>query len=190
MIDDLSGYHLIGIYRAGRPFPKLSEQKAALAMAGVDLKWYGRDANAVDVLEKIQKDFRPISKDVDPCAIITPFLGALGKHRSKILKAAGLVDGVLYDLGHDRLFTLKEAADRDLIEDECKSAQSAPGRAAVKNPGPKSRFTSQDRRDQRDAWESLDGTNIQVAARWDVSDQWMWSKYGSRKTAQRKAIEK
>ncbi|MEE9395290.1 MAG: hypothetical protein V3W41_22590 [Planctomycetota bacterium] len=185
MIDELKGYHLVGLYRAASGLLRLSRQIAALEAVGIEHERYTRDTE--NQLETLLLDCRPSGDKWLPVAVVTTELAVLGRYRSQILAAVGAAGGVLYDLEHQRVFTQEEAVDRDLIEEAHKRQQTAAGRAAVKRPGPESSFTEKDRRDQLAAWERPEGSNAEVAARWDVSPQWMHSQYGGRKEAQRKA---
>ena len=185
MIKELENRHLIGVYRAIRGMPGTVAQKRSLSQTGVGLRYYSRDLNAPDIIDKIDKDFR-YETDV----LVTPFLGVLGPKRTELLAIVGAVAGNLYDIRLGRFFTLKEAQDRKIIEDACKVAQSAPGRASIKNPGRSSPYSESQLEEMGIAWASLEGTNSEVADRFETTEALMWKKFGGRKQAQRKALVK
>lgn len=184
MMIEFKGRHLIGVYRAIRGMPSMRSQKGLLIAAGVDTKYYARDLNAPDIIDKIDKDFR-YRTDI----LITPFLGVLGPKRTEILAIVGGKAAQLYDIGLKRFFTLDEAVDRKLIEDACKLSQSAPGRASIKNRGRSTPYSKSRLKEMGEAWASLEGTNSEVADRFETTEALMWKKFGGRKEAQRKALQ-
>lgn len=192
MPEKLNGHHLVGLFRYTPGLPKASKQKRALEDAGVDIKHHARDLNEPGVTEKIDKDCRPASENVDPICLVTPFLGALGTSlHSKILASAGRVGGILYDVETDRIFSLEEASERDEIVEACRKAQTAPGRAAAKGKGgPKKRFGTIDMIAIERDYQDLNVTLHDMCSEWDVSYQWLWNEFGGRSEAQRKANNK
>lgn len=192
MRDELNGHHLIGLFRYTPGLPKASKQIKDLADAGVDMTRYAYDLNGETALEDVDLACKPPGPKVLPICLVTPFLGALGTSlHSDILASAGRVGGILYDVETDRVYTLKEAVERDEIVKACRKAQTAPGRHAAKGKGgPKKRFAPDTLKTMLREYVGFGMTIAQIGTKWDVSGQWLYNEFGGRENARRDAAER
>lgn len=175
----LADRHKVGLVRAVRGMMSTAEQVDTLLDHGVAEPhiWSLDEYTTEDVI----RAFRPVPGDD---VLVVPFLGVLGKYRFEILAGIAPKGATLFDCEEHGELEISQAATFDIINKACATAQSAPGRAAVKEgvgrPGRRKSLTQAQERECKAWYESGVGSIAFGCDKFGVSSTWLHGRFGPR----------